>query len=78
MEWTEIDYMGTKIWATDFLDGVLVRTIRPSDTVEVVMTGCVGWRGWYVQEARGDMDGPALRKREEKEKEFAIRLVKAK
>jgi hypothetical protein len=74
MEWTEIDHMGTKIWATDFLDGVLVRTSRPSDTEEIVTTGCVGWRGWQVID-RGDMDGPQLREREIEGKVFGIKIV---
>ena len=52
MKWTEIDHDGTTIYATDFLDGVLV-TIDDS---------VVGWRGWQVVD-RGDMDGPQLRKR---------------
>ena len=70
MEWVEIDYDGTKIWATDFLDGVLV--ISGDDEAAVFCPG------WYVQEQLGDMDGPALRPREERQKVFGIEIVEAK
>ena len=76
MEWTEIDYDGTKIWATDFLDGVLLRSQKPLDNS--VVTGSVPWPGWYVQEQRGDMNGPALRPRKERQKVFGIEIVEAK
>ena len=54
MEWTKIDYDGTEVKATDFLNGVLVK---------IGVVG--GWHtvfvpGYYVQEMRGDMDGPSL------------------
>jgi hypothetical protein len=67
MEWTTIDYGGTTIRATDFLDGVLVDIFTT--------TGTIFCPGYYVQEQRGDMDGPALRARKQKVKEFAIRVV---
>ena len=68
MDWVEIDYAGELIRATNFLDGILVR-IPGQEGSELV-----AWPGWYVQEQRGDMDGPALRKRKTKAKEFALVL----
>ena len=73
MEWTEIDINGTKIWATDFLDGVLLRSQKPLDNS--VVTGSVPWPGWYVQKQRGDMDGPALRPRKHRPLKLGIELV---
>jgi hypothetical protein len=67
MEWHTIDYNGTKVQAADFLDGVVVVIEHMDEPMYCP--------GWYVQEARGDMDGPALREREKETKEFAIRLV---
>ena len=53
MNWHTIDYNGTMIMATDFLDGVLVD----------YNTQIMFCPGYYVQEQLGDMDGPALRER---------------
>ena len=66
MEWVTIDYNGTKIQAADFLNGAWVK--------EKDHTCAIFVPGWYVQEQRGDMDGPALRPRKHKAKEFALIL----
>ena len=72
MEWVTINYAGVEIQATNFLDGVLIKMFRPGGFDG---TFCPGW---YVQERRGDMDGPALRPRPEHPRELEIRLVEAK
>jgi len=64
MEWTTIDYGGTGIMATDFLNGVLVD----------INTQILFIPGYYVQEETGDMDGPALRQRKQPEQVFGIEL----
>ena len=64
MEWTTIDYGGTGIMATDFLNGVLVD----------INTQILFVPGYYVQEAEGDMDGPALRPRRRRPQVFGIEL----
>jgi hypothetical protein len=64
MEWTTIDYDGTAILATDFLDGVLID----------INTQILFVPGYYVQEKTGDMDGPALRPREKRPQVFGIEL----
>ena len=65
MEWTTIDYGGTGIRATDFLNGVLVNVSH--DLVFVP--------GYYVQERLGDMDGPALRPRKTQPQVFNLLAV---
>ena len=59
MDWETINYGGTEIEAIDFLDGVLVNAPGPRGGPWAITS----WPGWYVQEQRGDMDGPALRPR---------------
>ena len=54
MEGTKIDYDGTEVKATDFLDGVIVDYAPKAANQPVFVPG------YYVQEMRGDMDGPAL------------------
>ncbi len=66
MEWTKIDYDGEMLDAVDFLNGVLVALEPPSIPVFVP--------GYYVQEQRGDMDGPALWPRNDTSKEFELIL----
>ena len=65
MEWTRIDYGGTTISATDFLNGALVE----------IGGGVTFIPGYYVQQQQGEMDGPALWPRKKAPTEFAIRLV---
>ena len=65
MEWTKIDYDDTEVYATDFLNGVLVT--MGDDTVFIP--------GYYVQEQRGDMDGPALWERPQVTKKFKLQLL---
>ena len=60
MEWTTIDYDGTEISATDFLNGVLV-VIPSSAGVHPVFIP-----GYYVKQQEAEMDGPALRERRDK------------
>lgn len=67
MEWVKIDYDGEMLDAVDFLDGILVALEPPSIPVFV--------SGYYVQEQRGDMDGPALWPRDERAKKFKLQLV---
>ena len=55
MEWTEIDYNGTIIWATNFCGGVMVSFIDPANDLYPEHVP-----GWDVRQPRGDMDGPAL------------------
>ena len=52
MEWVTIDYNGTKIQAADFLNGAWVK--------EKDHTCAIFVPGFYVQEQRGDMYGPAM------------------
>ena len=72
MDWVTINYAGVEIQATNFLDGVLIKMFRPGGFDG---TFCPGW---YVQERRGDMNGPALWPREERRKVFGIEIVEAK
>ena len=71
MEWITINYAGVEIQATNFLDGVLV--VIPSSAG----THPVYCPDWYVQEQRGDMDGPAFHKFKEPKKIFGIQIVEA-
>ena len=71
MEWVTINYAGTEIEATNFLDGVLV--VIPARGAQPV-----GWPGWYVQKQRGDMNGPALWPRQDRRKVFGIEIVELK
>ena len=69
MEWVTIDHESTEVEAIDFLDGVLVR--------DPLHTGLAFCPGWQVMN-RGDMDGPALRRRKERQKVFGIEIVEVK
>ena len=72
MEWETVIYAGVEVQAMNFLDGVIVCI----DNEQTQAGGDVfAYPGWYVQKQRGDMDGPALWRREEKAKELAIRMV---
>ena len=68
MEWTTIDYGGTEIQATDFLNGVFV-DLYPNGSIIFIP-------GYYVQEQLGDMDGPALRERKTRAEEYEIIMRK--
>ena len=72
MEWTTIDYCGTKIRAADFLNGVVVVMAHDPDCFEGSMIFCPGY---YVQEQLGDMNGPSIRKRKDEPKKFVIQIV---
>ena len=65
MEWTTIDYGGTEIRATDFLNGVLILMVN--DLLVFIP-------GYYVKQREAEMDGPALRERKTKAKEFGLIL----
>ena len=54
MEWTTIDYGGTEIRATDFLNVVLILMVN--DLLVFIP-------GYYVKQQEAEMDGPALRER---------------
>lgn len=69
MEWTSIKYGGIWLKAADFLDGVMVKV--PGPGVEDVI---VFVQGWYVMAQRGDMDGPALRKRSKPHTDYRLVL----
>lgn len=73
MDWTTIDYAGSEIEAVDFLDGVLVKLIEgrkhPFDREAVFCPG------YYVQEQKGDMDGPAIRPRKKFPPKFSLQWV---
>jgi hypothetical protein len=66
MEWTEIDYNGTKIHATDFCDGVLVVVPSSAGMQPVYIPG------WKVQQQEAEMNGPALRRRDKKKQVFNL------
>ena len=65
MKWTEIEHDDAKVEAIDFLDGVLVR--------DPLRTGLAFCQGWQVIN-RGDMNGPALRRRKTPKKRLAFWL----
>ena len=69
MEWVTINDDGIEMEAINFLDGALVR--------DPLRTGLAFCQGWQVMN-RGDMDGPALRPRKERQKVFGIEIVEVK
>jgi hypothetical protein len=68
MEWTEIDYNGTPMWAMDFCSGVLIR-LSPNIKDSVYIPG------WRVQHRVFEMDGPILRPMDKREQAFKIVAV---
>jgi hypothetical protein len=62
LEWTEIQLdESSRYQAADFLDGVLLELTdlhRYSTVPSIVFVA-----GWRVEQQRGDMDGPNLRRR---------------
>ena len=68
MEWTTIDYDGTEISATDFLNGVVVVIEHMDEPIFIP--------GYYVQEQLGYMDGPDLRERKTQAEEYEIIMRK--
>lgn len=72
MEWTEIDINGTTIWATDLCDGVMVTFFDPADYPQPSYPVYIpGWRIEWPPE----LDGPALRRRDQKKMTFSIKAV---
>lgn len=68
MDWIEIKHGGNIFQAFEFLDGVFVRIPDPFATPEYVP-------GWRIEPSRGDMDGPAFRRRPRRELQYSIALV---
>jgi hypothetical protein len=76
MDWTEIDYGGMPFWAADFCGGVMVSfgrpvTIHGGNPKPEDLNYIPGWRVEWPPE----LDGPALRRRDQKKMTFNIMAV---
>ena len=74
MEWTTIDYGGTIIYAMDFCGGVLITFRLHPETKKPKSKDMHYIPGYYIKERVAEMDGPALRPREEKKMRLALLL----